>query len=104
MTKCEIVWGMVRIVGSRVGSVALALKTRFAEMDTVFWLVEVRFNMESAAWWMNVWPSSLKGRTKCRTCRVLVIDDRVTCLRHGLNRMPSVFEAVSLLAVHSCRK
>jgi hypothetical protein len=80
------------------------LKTRFAGIETVFWLVEVRFNMESAAWWMNVWPSSLKGRTKCRTCRVLVVDDRVTCWRHGLNRMPSVFEAVSLSTVHNCRK
>lgn len=36
MTKCEIVWGMVRIVGGGAGSVALALKTRFAGMETVF--------------------------------------------------------------------
>lgn len=104
MTKCEIVWGMVRIVGGGTESEALALKTRFAGMEMVFLWVEVRFNMESAAWWMNVWPSSLKGRTKCRTCRVLVVDDRVTSLRHGLNRMPSVFEAVSLSAVRNCRK
>jgi len=42
--------------------------------------------MESAAWWMNVWPSSLKGRTKCRTCRVLVVDDMVIYLRDRQNR------------------
>jgi hypothetical protein len=44
----------VRIVGGGTGSEALALKTRFAGMETVFWWVEVRFNMESAAWWMKV--------------------------------------------------
>ena len=73
MTKWEIVCGIVRIVGSGMGSVGLALNMRFAGMEMVFWLVAVRWRMESAAWWMKVWPSSLKGRTKWLTWGVLVM-------------------------------
>jgi hypothetical protein len=73
MTKWDIVCGMVRILGSGTGSEALALYTRFAGIETVFWWVEVRCKMESAAWWMKVWPSWLNGRTKCLTWKGLVI-------------------------------
>lgn len=50
-----------------MGSDAFALYMRFGGMETVFLLVAVSSSIESAAWWMNSCPSSLKGRTKWLT-------------------------------------
>jgi len=73
MTKWLMVCGIVRMVGGAVGEVGLEANGRFAGMEMVFWFVVVRSRIESTAWWMKVWPSSLKGRTKWLTWRELVI-------------------------------
>jgi hypothetical protein len=62
-----MVEGIVITFGGGMGSDGLAFRERFAGMVILFWPVAARFRMSEAAEWMNLWPSSQKGRTNLST-------------------------------------
>ena len=68
MTKWEIVWGMVRIFEEGGGGAAPRVRFERVRIVIVFWDVAFRWRRRSAACWMKVWPSSLKGWTISDTC------------------------------------
>ncbi len=63
MTKWLMVCGMVMMVGGSMGAEEGALRERSLGIEMVFSLLEASERRSSAAWRMNVWPSSQNGRT-----------------------------------------
>jgi hypothetical protein len=64
MTKCVMMLGIVTNVAAGRGAEVGKVRDRFVEeVTTVLVPVRAKFKTSDAAWRMNVWPSSQKGRT-----------------------------------------